>query len=529
MLDALIVHHHADGGARADKFARDLGMLERDLASDPDNPRTLFYLAQTLRDLGEEDRAIEYYERRVAVGDWDEERFYAAFQAGNLRARRDEDEAIDALLSAWELRPQRAEPLFELARFCRFRGYHRLAYMFASRGAEIENPDDVLFVHRWVYDWGLQYELAAAAYWVDEIEETIARCEVLLATAALPELIADSVREILAYAHARRPSESPETNVGTAREPRREPPLLLDRIPSFDVAEIRLDVDPAWRQFNPTIACDGDGYRMIVRTANYFIEGDHWGVVDEDGVVRTLNYLVRLNGELEVEGVVPLSDRSDGPHRYPSRFDGYEDCRLFEVAGQWFAVATVRDRNPRERAQMALLELDEADIVSVRLLSIPWATDHEKNWMPVAHAREIRLIYSCSPTIVLGCDPQSGLCFPTSRHETPLSGDFRGGSQAIAIDGKVLCLIHEARDEGIGRRYNHRFVLFDDEYRLVSMSRPFSLVSRELEFCAGLAQRDDRLLMTFGVGDQAAFLGILDLNDALEMLEPTPALAGHNW
>ena len=520
-LDALIVHHHADGGSRADKFTRDARLLERDLESDPDNPRTLFYLAQTLRDLDDDQAAIDCYERRVALGGWDEERFYAAFQAGSLRARRDQDEAIDALLSAWELRPQRAEPLFELARFCRFRGHHRLAYLFAERGAEIECPDDRLFVHRWVYDWGLQYELAAAAYWVDEIEETIARCEALLASPALPHTIADSVREILSYGRARRPPVAPAVT--------EETPLLLNLIPSFDVAEIRLEVEPAWRQFNPTIACDGDGYRVIVRTANYFLEDGGWGIVDEDGVVRTLNYRVRLGAGLEVQDVAALRDLTDGPPRYPSRIEGYEDCRLFEFRGRWFATASVRDRNPLQRAQMVLLELDDADVVSVRPLTIPWPTTHEKNWMPVALERELRFIYSCAPTVVLRCDPATGVCSVADRHETPLTGEIRGGSQGIAIGDNVLCVVHEARGAGATRRYDHRFVLFDEEYRIASVSRPFSFVSRELEFCSGLARRDDRLLLTFGVGDQAALLGVLDLDDALELLEISPTRARATW
>jgi len=56
-LDALVVNHHADGGSRADKFDRDARLLRADLARDPDNPRTVFYLAQTMRDLGRNHRS----------------------------------------------------------------------------------------------------------------------------------------------------------------------------------------------------------------------------------------------------------------------------------------------------------------------------------------------------------------------------------------------------------------------------------------------------------------------------------------
>ena len=60
MLDELLIEHHADGGSRAHKFERDRVLLEEALADDPDDPRTLFYLAQTYADLGDFERARRY-------------------------------------------------------------------------------------------------------------------------------------------------------------------------------------------------------------------------------------------------------------------------------------------------------------------------------------------------------------------------------------------------------------------------------------------------------------------------------------
>jgi glycosyltransferase involved in cell wall biosynthesis len=44
-LDAVIVTHHADGGTRSEKLERDARLLARDLATDANNVRTVFYLA----------------------------------------------------------------------------------------------------------------------------------------------------------------------------------------------------------------------------------------------------------------------------------------------------------------------------------------------------------------------------------------------------------------------------------------------------------------------------------------------------
>jgi hypothetical protein len=42
--------------------------------------------------------------------------------------------------------------------------------MFAENGLEIAVPTDSMFVRRWVYDWGLQFERSVAAWWMGEDE-----------------------------------------------------------------------------------------------------------------------------------------------------------------------------------------------------------------------------------------------------------------------------------------------------------------------------------------------------------------------
>ncbi len=144
-LDALVIEHHHDGGARAEKLERDAALLERELESDDSNARAVFYLAQTYRDLQKPDQAIDLYERRAAMGGWDEEVFYALYQSGVLRAERgDWPAALAALVRAFEYRPARVEPLYELAARLRLRQEYETAYLFARRGLGRPMPSDIL-------------------------------------------------------------------------------------------------------------------------------------------------------------------------------------------------------------------------------------------------------------------------------------------------------------------------------------------------------------------------------------------------
>lgn len=187
-LPELVVEHHADGGGRPDKFQRERALLEKDLRKNPDNPRTLFYLAQTLVALGEGRNAAEIYRRRIELGGWEEEVFWSRYQRALLVAGWNRPAGITELLEAWEYRPTRAEPLYELTRIFREETKYSLAYLFGSEGRRIAYPkDDVLFVERWIYDWGVAFEWAVAAYWVGDYGGALEVNEQLLLRHDLPE------------------------------------------------------------------------------------------------------------------------------------------------------------------------------------------------------------------------------------------------------------------------------------------------------------------------------------------------------
>jgi glycosyltransferase involved in cell wall biosynthesis len=186
-LGSIVIEHHADGGARAEKLERDVRLLERDLKRDQTNPRTIFYLAQTYRDLGELERAARLYVRRAGLGGWAEEVFYAWYQAGVLHAEiGDWPVAMATLIKAFEYRPTRLEPLYELAARLRLRGEYETAHLFAQRGVGRPMPDDVLFLHPWVYRWGLLFEYSITAYWTGHVESALRTCDQLLRIPELP-------------------------------------------------------------------------------------------------------------------------------------------------------------------------------------------------------------------------------------------------------------------------------------------------------------------------------------------------------
>jgi predicted GH43/DUF377 family glycosyl hydrolase len=293
-------------------------------------------------------------------------------------------------------------------------------------------------------------------------------------------------------------------------------------IPGTQLQPVTFPTPVGWSRFNPSITPDESGYRMIVRSSNYAMDRLGYVVHDEDGIVRTTNYLLLLDEDLTIRSITSIDDQTDRSSRFPGRVTGFEDCRLVQHCGQWHATATTFEYNSGGIAQIALLDLDEAMFKRVRLLSDPATGRHEKNWMPLTDRHNMHFVYSCYPTVVLRLDEDGARVREVVRHGGPvLMAELRGGSQVIEIDDGALCLVHDSVGfDGTKRLYPHRFVLFDRDLILTRISPPFFFRDRTLEFCSGLACRDGWLTASYGVDDREAWLARMRLDEVLGLLRP---------
>lgn len=180
------------GGRNLDpeKYARDRDLLLAEVERNPGDSRSVFYLAQSYFDLGDFAGAREWYARRVDMGGWDEEIYYALYRVAESMSLLNAPwpDVQDAYLRAWEARPTRAEPLHAIARRYRIDQRYQLGYLFAERAADIPLPtDDALFVGADIYAWRALDEQAICAYWIGKHLEALALCRRLLSDDAVPE------------------------------------------------------------------------------------------------------------------------------------------------------------------------------------------------------------------------------------------------------------------------------------------------------------------------------------------------------
>ena len=121
ILDGLALSSPPDGATWKDpgKYLAHAQMIARAMVDEPGSTRYAFYLAQSYRDHGDDERAVRLYLARAGMGpgDFAEEVYVSYLEAGRALLRLGRmDEAKAALLKAHQAYPARREAMAELAR-----------------------------------------------------------------------------------------------------------------------------------------------------------------------------------------------------------------------------------------------------------------------------------------------------------------------------------------------------------------------------------------------------------------------------
>jgi len=190
-------HHSADQQLRERQLFRHKWAPDRDLwlakvERNPEDARSVFFLAETSFQLGDFVNARKWYARRVEMGGCDEEVYHALYQIADSMSNLGEPwpDVEDAYLKAWMFRPTRAEPLHAIAFRYRVEQRYKFAYLFAQRAAQIPLPEEDLFVLGYfaeVYAWRATDEQAVCASWIGKHAEAFTLCRRLLARPDIPE------------------------------------------------------------------------------------------------------------------------------------------------------------------------------------------------------------------------------------------------------------------------------------------------------------------------------------------------------
>jgi glycosyltransferase involved in cell wall biosynthesis len=169
-----------------EKYRHDAMLLEEAIARN-DEPdfleRYQFYLAQSYRDCGERQRALEAYRIRVDMpGGYQQERYVAAMNIGRLLEELNQpmSEILLSYFRAHELDSSRAEAHQHIAACARRLEMWNLAFDHAVKARDATPTRDKLFADTSVPEWKAHFEVSVAAWHVGRMEDGLEACRHVL-------------------------------------------------------------------------------------------------------------------------------------------------------------------------------------------------------------------------------------------------------------------------------------------------------------------------------------------------------------
>lgn len=282
---------------------------------------------------------------------------------------------------------------------------------------------------------------------------------------------------------------------------------------------------------NPAVYNDNGKIIVNLRHVNYtFYHSEkktfqhQWGPLtyvhpENDMHLRTTNYYLELDDDLNISRYNKI-DTTELDKEPLWDFVGLEDARIFRWEGDLYISGVRRDTttNGQGRMELSKIIVEEDSVREVSRVRIEPPKDPnsycEKNWMPIIDM-PFHFVKWTNGTEVVRFDIETQTTEQVCVKNWLDLGciDLRGGSQVIPYgDGKHhFALNHETflfrspadRKDGT---YRHRFVVWDDDWNVVKVSRRFSFLEAEVEFAVGMCEYGDDYLMTFGFQDNAAYL-----------------------
>ena len=309
---------------------------------------------------------------------------------------------------------------------------------------------------------------------------------------------------------------------------------------------------------NPSILWYDNQFIINLRDVNYAlyhsIGAKHW--MDEGGKYQSRwgpsSYIhpeneVRLEtknwlGTIE-NGFHQINMTLDNPH--PNwEFWGLEDARLVYWIDKLYITGVRRDTTSHGQGRMELSEIDFVNGIPTEVsrcrIEHPYNVESycEKNWMPVLD-RPFHFVSISNPTevVVATVNGDTASSELIARHDKiPIDTDMRGGSQLIPYDNGYFSVVHDTvwwRFEGRSLEnkdgiYKHRFVLWDNNFKIKKVTKQFMFLGGQIEFCCGVSLKDNKFFITYGFQDTSAHLLELDESIVQEMFDDSEYVSEHS-
>ena len=480
-----------DGGCKSDKFERDVRLLTEDLKTEPDNGRTHFYLAQSYKDSGNFNSAIKHYKRRIELGGWYEEVWYAHYQIAKCYDCLKQPEEMEAwALKAFKFHPHRAEPLYYLTVYFKDKYEHFKSYQYYLKGKDIPFPkNDQLFVEYSIYEGLFDYE------------NTIISCYIFGKSKQ------DTLNDIVNYINNKSHNiDNVWNNIQYYIEP------LISQTYKGEYSKLFFAPFEEYQVSSCSLIPYKNNFLMNTRFVNYSIDKHgSYHMRSSDGNVKTKNGMTYLNSSYyPLEDVTMMKEEPD--KTFSSNIEGLEDVRLFSFKNKIHFACSSKNLTNDGKIVIAIGEYqpDVNKMTNISVIQSPKPSDCEKNWIFIpenslinceAAKDKMNFIYGWHPLEIGSVNKQNQLEIHTKIETPKFFSRVRGSSTICEYDGRLWAVVHIVK-YSTPRVYMHSVVSFNRETMKPEMySLPFVFRKHAIEYCIGFQIKDGTACFVFSQND----------------------------
>jgi len=489
----LYIDDVGDGGSKADKFPRDIKLLLEGIKEEPDNPRYYFYLGNSYYNTGKNEEAIPHYKKRIELGGWVEEVFYSHLKLGHCYQNLgNEPQMLYHFVQGYQVRPCRAETLYELVKHYRIKGEHYKAYLFYEVAKQIPFPlNDLLFIDNDTYTYKLLYEFSIIAYYIGKTN------------------ISDTFFELF----RKMPIHGLYPLLGNYKFYKYILPNPVKTICfNNQIENIVNNKKLKFVASTPSIIKYKDGYGINQRYVTYTITPKGSYEFEYDS---TINQFIQTDIAFDKIDTVILKDLENDPHRY-----AIQDVKLLNVNDTILYTGTCK----RENGKIGVgggKYLVNGDSFDHHVYTMENMNDCEKNWvyLPTQDIDDLKMVYKWHP-LTIGKLINNKLVVEKKIDMPNLFSLARGSTNGFAFGNEIWFIVHYVHvNNGSPRDYYHGIVVLNNnDYTLKAYTKPFKFTDNPVEYCCGLIVTDHSFIVSHSVMDRESYVKIYDKLCISEML-----------
>ena len=552
--DLVFIKDIGDGGAKADKFVRDVRLLKEGLRKDPKNERYMFYLANSLKDLAstqthqfnsqvsqiqeqckemtkqfdgqstvlglvsniEElqknlkkeqetlrekylEESIDWYKKRIVAGGFWEEVWYSHYNIGHAYFHLGEAEkALYYFHKAYVLHPERVENMYEIVKYYRENGQNDLAvyyYMLGRQSMEKYKSRDYLFIQKDIYDFKLDYEMTIIGFYTNP--RNIDMRKLCMQVLGQPRSIDEGMaRNVLSnykfYTERLRDIDTESWKKGEWGT------QLASLGKSLEIPEEFHSSTPSFC-FNKKNAKEVYG---LVRYVNYKVNDE--GGYEQRDTIQTINVMGQMS-QNDNKFVLNNEKVMEYDKSHDNLYVGLEDVRLYYHNDDKIYYTGNRGLG---YGKMVIEHgwVDKTDFKThdSRFLKIKGQSSIEKNWVMFEYPEDrepIHMVYNWYPmTIGKIVEDEFQIM---KRVQTPYLFKFlRGSTNGVLVGDEIWFLCHVVSYED--RRYYYHIMVMLDKTTLAlkRTSKMFTFEREKVEYCLGMDVIEEELYFGISIMDR---------------------------